>query len=123
MSDNRKKYLALKAAHKCTSCQKQDERTLAGRVLCTACNEKQRKSVKEYQQRPEYKYAHRDVSNARYRRLQREHKCTQCGKPLAEGEYNCRCALCRKKLSERQKEKRQKKKTAEDCHPQTVNGK
>lgn len=120
MSCSGKKYLALKAAHKCTSCQKQDDRTLAGRVLCAACNEKQRKSVKEYQQRPEYKYAHRDVSNARYRRLQREHKCVQCGKPLAEVEYYSCCAPCRKRQSEWQKEKRQKKKTAENGNSQTV---
>lgn len=120
MSHNRQKYLALTAAHKCTRCEKQDERTFAGRVLCATCNKKQRKSVKEYQQRPEYKYAHRDLSHARYRRLQREHKCTQCGKPLAEGEYNSRCASCRKKQSERAKEKRKKKKTAENGNSQTV---
>ena len=120
MSHNRQKYLALKAAHKCTSCQKQDERTFAGRVLCAACNEKQRKSVKEYQQRPEYKYAHRDVSNAHYRRLQREHKCAQCGKPLPEGEYYTCCALCRKKQSERAKEKWKKKKTAQSGNSETV---
>lgn len=120
MSHNRQKYLALKAAHKCTSCQKQDERTFAGRVLCAACNEKQRKSVKEYQQRPEYKYAHRDVSNARYRRLQREHKCAQCGKPLAEGEYYSCCAACRIRQSELQKERRKKKKAAGSGNSQTV---
>ena len=119
MSHNIPKYLALKAAHKCTHCQKQDERTLAGRVLCATCNEK----FKGYRERPEYKYAHRDRNNARYRRLQREHKCTQCGKPLAEGEYYGRCAACRKKQCEWQKERRKKEKTAEDCHPQTVNGK
>ena len=116
MSHNRQKYLALKAAHKCTRCEKQDERTLAGRVLCAACNE----PVKEYHQRPEYKYAHRDASYARYRRLQREHKCTQCGKPLSEGEYYTYCASCRKKQSERAKEKRQKKKTAENGNSQTA---
>ena len=116
MSYNRKKYLALKAAHKCTSCQKQDERTFAGRVLCATCNEKS----KGYRERPEYKYTHRNSSNARYRRLQREHKCTQCGKPLAEGEYYSWCALCRKKQSERAKEKRQKKKTAENGNSQTA---
>ena len=120
MSHNIPKYLALKAAHRCTLCEKQDERTLAGRVLCAACNEKQRKSVKEYQQRPEYKYAHRDLSHARYRRLQREHKCTQCGKPLPEGEYYTNCAPCRKRQSERQKEKRRKKKTAESGNSQTA---
>ena len=123
MSHNRQKYLALKAVHKCTRCEKQDERPFAGRVLCAACNEKNRKSVKEYQQRPEYKYAHRNRNNARYWRLQRTHKCTQCGKPLPEGEYYTNCASCRKKQSERQKERRKKEKTAEDCHPQTVNGK
>lgn len=120
MSHNRQKYLALKAVHKCTRCEKQDERTFAGRVLCAACNEKQRKSVKEYQQRPEYKYAHRDANNARYWRLQREHKCTQCGKPLAEGEYYSCCAACRKKQSKRQKEKWQKKKTAESGNSPTA---
>ena len=116
MRYNRKKYLALKAAHKCTNCQKQDERTLAGRVLCATCNEK----FKEYRERPEYKYAHRDRNNARYRRLQREHKCTHCGKPLAAGEYYSCCAACRKKHSEWQKEKRQKKKTAESGNSQTA---
>ena len=120
MSHNRPKYSALKAAHKCTRCEKQDEQTLAGLVLCAACSEKQRKSLKEYQQRVEYKYAHRDASHARYRRLQREHKCTQCGKPLPEGEYYTNCAPCRKRQSERQKEKRQKKKTAENGNSQTV---
>jgi hypothetical protein len=110
------RYLELKANHKCVRCREQDDRTLAGRVLCAACNE----SVKEYHQRPEYKYAHRDRNNARYRRLQREHKCTQCGKLLAEGEYYERCASCRKKQSERQKEKWKKKKTAENGNSQTA---
>lgn len=117
------RYLELKANHKCVRCREQDDRTLAGFTLCEECRVINRAAMEKYRNRPEYKYAHRDANHARYRRLQREHKCTQCGKPLAEGEYNCRCALCRKKLSERQKEKRQKKKTAEDCHPQTVNGK
>ena len=116
MSHNRQKYLALKAAHKCTRCEKQDERTFAGRVLCATCNEK----FKRYRKRPEYKYAHRNRNNARYRRLQRTHKCTQCGKPLAEGEYYTNCAACRIRQSERQKEKRQKKKTAENGNSQTV---
>ena len=113
------RYLELKADHKCVRCRGQDERTLAGRVLCATCNEK----FKGYRERPEYKYAHQNRNNARYWRLQRTHKCTQCGKPLAEGEYYSCCAACRKKQCERQKERRKKEKTAEDCHPQTVNGK
>ena len=113
------RYLELKADHKCVRCREQDERTLAGRVLCATCNEK----FKGYRERPEYKYAHRDTSHARYRRLQREHKCTQCGKPLSEGEYYTCCAPCRKRQSERQKERRKKKKTAENGNSQTVNGK
>ena len=123
MSHNRQKYLALKAAHRCTRCQKQDERTLAGFTLCEECRVINRATMENYRKRPEYKYAHRDASHARYRRLQREHKCTQCGKPLAEGEYYTCCAPCRKRQSERQKEKRQKKKTAENGNSQTVNGK
>ena len=103
MSHNRKEYLALKAAHKCTSCQKQDERTLAGFTLCEEC-----------------RVINRDRNNARYRRLQREHKCTHCGKPLAEGEYFSCCASCRKKQSERAKEKQQKKKAAESGNSQTA---
>lgn len=114
------RYLELKADHKCVRCREQDDRTLAGRVLCAACNEKQRKFVKEYQQRPEYKYAHRDASHARYRRLQREHKCTQCGKPLPEGEYYSCCAACRIRQSERQKERRKKKKTAQSGNSETA---
>ena len=120
MSYNRKKYLAFKAAHKCTSCQKQDERTLAGFTLCEKCRAINRAAMEKYRNRPEYKYAQQDRNNARYRRLQREHKCTKCGKPLAEGEYyNC-CASCRKKQSERAKEKWKKKKTAESGNSQTA---
>ena len=50
------RYLELKAAHKCVRCREQDDRTLAGRVLCATCNEK----FKGYRERPEYKYAHRN---------------------------------------------------------------
>ena len=120
MSHNIPKYLALKAAHRCTRCEKQDERTLAGFTLCEECRVINRAIMEKYRKRPEYKYAHRDASHARYRRLQREHKCTQCGKPLPEGEYYTCCAPCRKRQSERQKEKRQKKKTAENGNSQTV---
>ena len=109
-------YLELKAAHKCTQCRGRDERTLAGRVLCATCNEK----FKGYRERPEYKYAHQNRNNARYWKLQRQRKCTQCGKPLAWGEYYVRCAECRIKQSKRQKEKRQKKKTAESGDSQTA---
>ena len=41
-----------------------------------------------------------------------------CGEPLREDYTNC--AACRKRQSERQKEKRQKKKTAESGNSQTV---
>lgn len=37
------KYQERKAQHLCVSCQKQDERTLAGKTICFACYEKQKK--------------------------------------------------------------------------------
>ena len=114
------RYLELKADHKCVRCREQDDRTLAGFTLCEECRAINRAAMEKYRKRPEYKYAHQDRNNARYRRLQREHKCTQCGKPLAEGEYYSCCAPCRKRQSERQKEKRQKKKTAESWNSQTA---
>lgn len=120
MNYNRPKYLALKAAHKCTRCEKQDDRTLAGFILCEKCRIINRAAIEKYRKRPDYIIKHRDAAHRYYRKKQREHKCTQCGKPLAEGEYYSCCASCRKKQSERTKEKRKKKKAAESGNSQTA---
>lgn len=44
----RDRYAYLKKQHKCTMCQKQDERTLAGYSRCEECAEYSRKYYKGY---------------------------------------------------------------------------
>lgn len=44
----RDRYAYLKRQHKCTMCQKQDERTLAGYSRCEECAEYSRKYYKGY---------------------------------------------------------------------------
>lgn len=120
MSYNRQKYLALKANHKCVRCEASDERTKNGFTMCEAC----RNEVNEYQNRfraehlNRYKAQVREASHKRYHKLQRQHRCTQCSKQLEADYYYTTCTVCR----EYQRQyKKKRKKTAEDCHPQTVN--
>lgn len=122
MGSNKNTYINRKTMHLCVRCGRSDERTKSGFIMCETCRSK----ANNYQNRFRaenldlYKAQVREASHKRYHKLQRQHRCTQCGKQLEADYYYTTCTVCR----EYQRQyKKKRKKTAEDCHPQTVNGK
>lgn len=63
--------------HKCVLCGQQDETTLSGKVMCSACAERRNAAAR-----------------ARRERMKHEGRCTVCGKPAASGTL---CDECRGK--------------------------
>lgn len=49
--EHRERYAYLKRVHRCTTCGKQDERTLAGKIRCARCTEVSKKSRCDYRVR------------------------------------------------------------------------
>lgn len=43
----KQRYEELRTSHRCVCCTKQDERTLSGKNLCNACNDKQKEKNKQ----------------------------------------------------------------------------
>ena len=96
-AENNKRFRdKRKSLHKCVTCGKQDERTLAGQALCSKCTEKQR----QYKQK-----------------LKEQHRCTQCGeqdeRTLAG---KTRCEFCSKnaKLLYRENKLHKNERTAQE---------
>ena len=86
-AENNKRFRdKRKSLHKCVTCGKQDERTLAGQALCSKCAEKQR----QYKQK-----------------LKEQHRCTQCGEQDERTLAGlCFCNFCTKKAKLLYREKR-----------------
>lgn len=102
---NNKKYIARRAAHLCTRCGKQDERTVSGRCLCSECWAKTQLSQQK-----------------RYNQRKTNRLCVDCG---AQDSYTKRgktlCFACAVKEAERHRASKQKK-TARSGNSEAVKG-
>ena len=85
----------MRAEYRCTQCGTQDERTLAGRKLCSVCAAK--KAEYEYTKRQDRTDQHREYLRRWRENCRAEHRCTGCGRPLPEGDPHITCATCREK--------------------------
>lgn len=74
MSDENKnfRYYYLKNRKKCVVCQRQDERTLSGKIRCKECDVIHRKRIQKYK-------AERKANGL----------CVYCGKPAVNGTVRC----------------------------------
>ena len=121
-------YSMRKAQKVCTTCGKQDERTLAGRAQCARCFEAQKKyQNKRYKtNRAEKRCAKCGTSDERtlagmtlceicakicyinqksfINRRRENHLCVICGATLPNGEH-ARCESCRERARDKRKER------------------
>ena len=107
-----KKYYAQKVAeHRCVQCGKQDERTLAGRIYCSACYQKR---YVPYSERKPRTPERREIENADKRAWAKMHRdagvCLRCGrkdKRTVNGKGLC--LWCANKASAYARERRAEK--------------
>lgn len=82
----------LKAEHRCVSCGKQDERTIAGKTLCGVCAKRHSANIMRNKER------HYEHTKRRFERMKAEHRCVVCGNQDARtliGKQ--KCAECAEK--------------------------
>lgn len=74
--ESRERYAYLKRTHRCTMCQGQDERTLAGKTRCARCAEMSRKYHHNYRTRKD-KMISRALTEykAKAERMEEERPC------------------------------------------------
>ena len=102
----KRRYWEFVAAHKCTQCGKQDERTLSGKTRCASCAETHNKSAKKRRE-----VIGREADVTRYRLKRKEHKekrcCHRCGRQdyltLRGKPY---CIACQRKEKARQEKRK-----------------
>lgn len=78
-------YWERKESHQCVVCGKQDERTLAGKIRCAECTERERKL--------------RHMRTSVYERRKAGHECVRCGKQDARTLRGLtKCEKCTQKI-------------------------
>ena len=106
-------YEYHKMHHRCTTCLKVDAYTLAGRVLCAECSEKNNERMRQsYKRDPSKKL---QAQRERYAKLRDAGICLQCGKnPVLDAPMHSRCGSCRAKNARRRTQYK-KTDTANQC--------
>lgn len=83
----------LKENHRCTSCKKQDAFTLAGRWLCSDCNDKHNKYNPKERTEKQRKY-----DRDRYDWKKANGICVKCNRPAQDGKTLCKFCSAKENL-------------------------
>lgn len=105
-----RKYDYLKLQHRCVRCGERDERTVAGKVLCTKCSEKSKYYANKY--KGKYREIKKEYGKERYYKLVSLGLCVCCGKESVSNN-NRHCPVCRAKYSKYNKKYYLKRKERE----------
>lgn len=106
-------YEYYKHQHRCVACMRTDAFTLAGKVLCAECSEKNNERMRQtYSRDPSVKL---ERQKERFERLKAAGICVQCGKrPVPDAPIHSRCEYCRAKNA-RRRVPQKKADTATQC--------
>ena len=107
---SRKAYIErLKRDHRCVSCTKTDERTLAGHTRCEKCAEKQRRACKKwYENHDGKRRSNQTRKRIAYGRVNMG-LCTGCGKnPPEEDKLYCTDCLIKNRARYHAKKEKEK---------------
>ncbi|MBP5709995.1 MAG: hypothetical protein J6W84_03355 [Bacteroidales bacterium] len=104
---NKRHYLKKVSEHKCVTCGKQDERTLAGMRYCQECRDRHRANASPKKKRtPEQRKRENDDKRAWYAMCVEKMMCVQCGRKDKHTVNGHRyCAICQEKKNKRNREK------------------